>query len=604
MIDSIGLGPPAQGIPGATPRDAVKPSREESSGSFTRTLGERINPKISSAPRERKPGTERKERDDGPPEVKAEKSPAPERKRATGAREQAIREFMDSFESEFRIPPTRIVEAMASIEPQKLDESPEETAAEVIDRLDLDPEDREQAMAMYAGLLANLKAIDRSVLKPAAFTPTETAVSAPEIRERLLFAKDKRAAINHSVDSLNQKFWMTDSRMKGAEAGPARMGVEPGLMKPEFASMREAAADADDAMIGLEGPVVPASGESPSDGLSEAPAGPKGARKATPEEMKRVMAEMRAAVQQAEAENALARSAGLEGEASSEARLSAAAPLANGTNVASAKPADAAADATMNAKAFMVPTAPKGEGSFLGGKDGGSSGSKGGGEGSGSKEPGSLSMPTGTAAPVPLKLEDVAAALRANPAPVAAPIAMSPAEKDENIRQIMNQAEYLIKRGGGEMKVEMSPEGLGQLQLKVLVQDGKVNVQMAAESSEAKKALESSISELRSSLAAHKLSVDHVKVDVVSAPGTDNQARNDTNNPNQQHRETRQFWNGFQENFGNRGAREGLWSLPDMGPYRKGKSPDALRPSDEVTAVASRKATRADGRGRSVDFVA
>lgn len=560
-----------------------------------------------------------KERDESPPEVKPEKSAEPGEKRATGAREKAIREFMDSFESEFRIPPTRIVEAMASIEPQKLNESPDETAADVVEQLDLKPEDREKAMAMYAGLLSQLQGIDRAA-RPV--VPTENAMMAPQVRERFLQAKDRRAAMSSAVDNLNQKFWMTDTRAsafgRGQQQGVMAQAFDPNRMQianDANADMSETMGDESLQSLGEDSletlPLGTASrsakaepGELPQGERSQAP-GLRGARTATPEAMKRVLNEMRMAAEQAKVDQALQSANAIESEGESDVQVlgATAMPKMNGAQAVKGEVADAASAA----KSFMVNSMPQkghqaggfGQGQSGFGSSGNSKGDKDSGSSGDMKSLGAL----GSSAPVPLKLEDVAAALKAQ-APGAAPSIIANTQDHEgNIRQIMNQAQYLIKKGGGEVKVEMSPEGLGNLHLKVLVQDGKVNVQMAAESNEARKAIESSLPELRSSLAAHKLSMDHVKVDVVSAPSTDNQARNDMNNPNPQNRETRQFWNQFQDNFGNRGAREGLWDMPDMRNYRQSKAVAALEPTGEAR-VASSPSKRADGRGNGLNLVA
>lgn len=615
MIDNIGLGPPAQGFPGPQVREASREPREDSSGSFKKTLGEKTDPKFSETSPDGRPGRRLKDPDERPAEVRREKSVEPGLKRAKGAREQAIREFMDSFESEFRIPPTRIVEAMASIEPQKMTEAPEATAKDVIDQLDLAPEDREKAMAMYAGLLSQLQSVDRTV-KPVPMMPTENAMMAPQMRERVQSARDHRTAMASAVESLNQKFWMTGSRAaSGAVAPPStpglkafdvsKMQVEPEGAFPEVGDESALALDADvldtvaDSNIENSTPVF--KGAKPMDVEGRATTqGLSGARKATPGELKRVLEDLRKAAEQLQTDKSLAQADAIE-PANEDMQVLGA--TVSPKPAAGAAVTDASSDTASVAKSFMAQTMPKGQGAggFGQSSHGGSGGSPKGETSSDGKSAEVRAL--GLTTPTPLKLEDVAAALK-NAAPAGAPsIVANTQEHEANLRQIMNQAQYLIKKGGGEVKVEMSPEGLGNLHLKVLVQDGKVNVQMAAESNEARKAIESSLPELRSSLAAHKLSMDHVKVDVVGAPSTDNQARNDTNNPNpQQHRETRQFWNQFQENFGNRGAREGLWDLPDMKGYRTAKTPPALEPANERTLSVSEK--RADGRGRGLNLVA
>ena len=147
----------------------------------------------------------------------------------------------------------------------------------------------------------------------------------------------------------------------------------------------------------------------------------------------------------------------------------------------------------------------------------------------------------------------------------------------------------------------MSPEGLGQVHLKMAIHDGKVNLQMATETPEAKQAIESGMSDLKSSLAAHKLSVDHVKVDVVSGSSAGSAADNSQQSFNQQAQRdsTRQFWNQFQENFGNRSRDEGLTDAPGLKGYGAQRR-DPLAPVEGTTS-ASRSV---EGKGSGLNLVA
>ncbi|MBX3039502.1 MAG: flagellar hook-length control protein FliK [Bdellovibrionaceae bacterium] len=464
---------------------------------------------------------------------------------------------------------------MALLKPQDLDKVPEETASIVVENLDLSEDDEARAQAMYASLLVDLQRIDR-VEQPPEFIAQSPAATTPFMQERLQSTQMKRDAMNRSVDLLNKNFWKTAPSETASEA------LDP-MASQAFSSERWAMEDgadltgmslAEDLMEGLP----PEAAQKVADALSAAEKAP------TPENMQRLMDEMKAVAEQRETKSppeTMALGAKLT-EQGSEAKVSKEALVRTEASAPSAPSMPMAKMAS--AEKF---------GQESGKEDRSSS------DGNSSKEV--VKPLTGQLAP--LKMEDVAAALKAS-APVAAPAAaaamsMTPADNEANVRQLMNQAQYLIKKGGGEVKVEMTPEGMGKIQMKVLLQDGKVNVQMSTETHEAKKAIESSLSELRSSLAAQKLSVDHVKIDVVNGPNTDSQARNDTN-MNQQGRDTRQFWNQFQEQFGNRGAREGMWDAPNLKGYRQFKSPQPLEPLE--TKVASM--SRSDGKGRGIDLVA
>lgn len=92
----------------------------------------------------------------------------------------------------------------------------------------------------------------------------------------------------------------------------------------------------------------------------------------------------------------------------------------------------------------------------------------------------------------------------------------NPTEADEaaNVKELINQAQVMIRKGGGEMKVQMTPEGLGEVTMKVAVENGQVSVEMVTDSNDAKKLIEKGLGDLKATLASHKLNVDQIKVDI------------------------------------------------------------------------------------------
>lgn len=102
--------------------------------------------------------------------------------------------------------------------------------------------------------------------------------------------------------------------------------------------------------------------------------------------------------------------------------------------------------------------------------------------------------------------------------------------REANINELMNQAQYLVKKGGGEMTVKMSPEGMGEVQLKVQLLNGKLSVEMQTQDHNVKKMVEDSLSDLKSGLAAHRISLEHVKINnTVAATNADNTAQMQSN---------------------------------------------------------------------------
>lgn len=119
--------------------------------------------------------------------------------------------------------------------------------------------------------------------------------------------------------------------------------------------------------------------------------------------------------------------------------------------------------------------------------------------------------------------------------------------REANVNEIMQQAQYLIKKGGGEVSVKMSPEGLGEVHLKVLLQDGKMNIELQTQNKDIKKLIEDSLSELKSGLSAHRISLEHIKVDSVNATNTENNMQFQSNlNHSGSEKNAREFWNDLQ----------------------------------------------------------
>ena len=98
---------------------------------------------------------------DGKPGKAHEKLAATKPKKELSQRQKVMHEFMDSVESEFGVPPERIVEAMAQLNDKALLKVPEETATQVISELQLPPEVADKVEARYVNMLAKLSDIDR-----------------------------------------------------------------------------------------------------------------------------------------------------------------------------------------------------------------------------------------------------------------------------------------------------------------------------------------------------------------------------------------------------------------------------------------------------------
>lgn len=176
-------------------------------------------------------------------------------------------------------------------------------------------------------------------------------------------------------------------------------------------------------------------------------------------------------------------------------------------------------------------------------------------------------------------------------------VQVAPHQAENNMNQIIQNAQVLVNKGGGTMKIKMSPEGLGDIQLKVELKQGRVQLSMMTETKEAKKMLESNISDLRESLGHQKIALDSVRIDSVAKVNTDNssltstltQHQNQNSSQFEDSKQQRQFWNQFQDQFGRGSQREALFEPPRPKGYAP-KSNPTIKPADSVSEA------RASGR--------
>jgi flagellar hook-length control protein FliK len=174
-------------------------------------------------------------------------------------------------------------------------------------------------------------------------------------------------------------------------------------------------------------------------------------------------------------------------------------------------------------------------------------------------------------------------------------------DEQDNVRELIHQAQVVLKKGGGEIKMDLKPEGAGQVHLKVSVIDGQVNVQMLTENEATKHMLEKSLHELKTGLASHDLKLENLKVDVsqganknmdMDKQGDDQarqQARQFANDVMGQFRDERQaFQQGFMENPG--------WRQYGRPQNRANMSPESV--AGTVGAAEAAKRMRSGGSSR------
>ncbi len=173
-------------------------------------------------------------------------------------------------------------------------------------------------------------------------------------------------------------------------------------------------------------------------------------------------------------------------------------------------------------------------------------------------------------------------------------VRVADSEGQSNVNEILNQAQFLARRGGGEVKVILHPEGLGEVNLRVHSKDGQISVEMLTQSAEAKRVLENGLGDLRASLAAQKIGVDQIKVENTG------EAAKDFNNPQEQ--QQRQSAQNFMEQFRqeNQAFRRGFLDMPGIRAYRS----QIQDPADNEDMIAAIQGDRKRAMAKRLDLVA
>ncbi len=607
----------------------IKPEAQESArSSFESALGEKLNrnqakPDRVSKEQERSgklvksEKSEKQERPDKSEdkETKTSKLDRPENKKAAeetqqrgttknsgqaekkgSSKQQQLKEFMDSFESEFQVSPTRLVESIAELSDADLLKSPEETVDTVIASLGLpSEEDEEKAKAMYLALISKTSgpAIESPIASKLVFRNTESLQS-QETLMRSMNANSIQQKNMQKIDSINGKFWNSLVKDQKALAGQSSLegvGIDEKALKSLQSNI-----SLDDVMRSLESENIQINNLMKS-------LEPMGAETSTATEQKsseELMAALGGNLEGKEgtsvvhhqidpSERNLKNLLGELQNANKDAEL-ALKDLFNKAADAGVIDQNVLAEGAMNSDQSFSQNGAEGDSSSLL---------------SGGKEQ-NLKMNS-------KKFDDFQNSLASfdffgnkavesktlQAAPLAATVGALQADKAEAMQKIVQSAQLLSTQGGGEMKVELNSADMGVVSLKVAMADGKVSVHMAAQSDDAKKALESSLAELKTSLAAQKLSMDNIKIDVVDNAKMSLSLQNQMNQggADQQQQQTRQFWNQFHNNFGDNGRNDSWTEMTGVKNYARRRDPLApLESAPPARAV--------EGKGSGLNLVA
>jgi len=127
---------------------------------------------------------------------------------------------------------------------------------------------------------------------------------------------------------------------------------------------------------------------------------------------------------------------------------------------------------------------------------------------------------------------------------------------------LIQKAQVMVRQGGGDVKMVLQPEGLGEVAMKVKVDGDKVQVEMITESDVAKKMIEKGMADLKAHLHASNLSLESLKIDTASNMG---------HQLEQQYQDAqRQQAQNFMQQFNqsNQNFRRGLFEMPGARIYQ------------------------------------
>jgi flagellar hook-length control protein FliK len=155
-----------------------------------------------------------------------------------------------------------------------------------------------------------------------------------------------------------------------------------------------------------------------------------------------------------------------------------------------------------------------------------------------------------------------------------------------------NGIRQISLKGGGEMRVKLKPENLGELTVRVFTDGSRVSLKIQASDEQAKKVIEESMKFLKENLSAQNLVLSHVDLSVNGNQGS--QAGNDSQNnnqnamsfQNQQHQQSQQerqqsmFDSDTQWQSSGRAGRLQTGSLPSGGSLWASMSQKAPERSD------------------------
>lgn len=600
MINNLANLGPSLGTPEVRGLNQ-RPRLEEkgSSGSFEKVL-EKAKPDLGPPTRN---ATESSQQSRMTTEKRPEKSPEQSQGREDGkadqkqtrngqnvdsqrqvVKERLMLDFMDSFESEFGISPEEIVGAMSELTPAELQSPPELTAEKVISQLNLTEEQKPEAELLYGEFLLQWR--QTLPLDPQMPQQQDLQLS-PELRANFVPAASILAAgaaakaqqvqgkkvLNQNLEQMSQKFFLQDFMTEGLSSLQQTQDLNPALslkgsdQAVSRLNLAELMPTKQPQDFGQMNPNVSERPELNVDELTDP----------VMQDLATELAQLSDVATKTEQQ--------LRNDPQNELALKLEKAMeALGFGIASAGLGSEVAD---QGSSFSGESAQQGFGSESTSAD-----TKG-------FEPGQM-IDIGA-----LQFQEALSGMTKAVAPMAVGIEgniQTMNTKSADAQPIIEQAQVLATQGGGEAVIQMNTDGMGQVHLKVSVNDGKVNVEIAADNKEAKKIIEGTLDELRTNLGAHKLSVESIKVDVGNQLSSDSGPKDQMSQQMQggaDREQTKRFFGDFTNDFG---ARRGFFETPETKFFSRGQRVDPLQP--QMTAQTAMKRYTSQGKGQGLDTVA
>ena len=444
-------------------------------------------------------------------------------------------DFLRKMNDELGITADKVLEAFSSLTEKELSAPPEQNVEKLVMALGLNPQQSEVAQKLFTDLLK--KTQSKSI-------GDELASSATQINLSLMSQRElQRKQIQNSLDKMNSQFFM--SRQGAQIAQPKAQSDNANAAFVPAPELGQAPLEASQVPADLSTASTKALPEAAVPTKSSTPAFDKLMQRMQPvsaQEQKQFAdsgaAQMSAQVAAAsDANSAVASSSVAPSSSVAVNNVAVGAGAAEAT--ISAAPSAKTASSSASAIASAVTNAFSNVQNRMGAE---------------SEESGDELNDEEVLQDMPLDRSNLGAKVDGGFSlnPTQPPLAGNEISKPMAVPELIQNARIMVRDGGGEMKVTLTPEGLGEVAMKVSVDNGRVNVQMITESDEAKKMIEKGLVDLKSSLHANNLNLDSIKVDTASNMGhqLEQQYRDAQKQQAQQFLENfRQDQQGWRRNF-------------------------------------------------------